>query len=100
MTKAKATKRTPQKSFIMTLGIILLIGSLVITFIGLRLNVNEYQGKLAEKKAEEQQVVAEKERKEAMLESDDKSSYIEQVARENGYVMPDEKVFYEVTPGA
>jgi cell division protein FtsB len=45
--------------------------------------------------------VAENEQLKEIVESDDKSEYIEQVAREQlGFGMPNEKVFYDVTPGA
>lgn len=46
------------------------------------------------KQLEEQQ--AENEELQGVLESDNKDSYIEQKAREKGYVKPDEEVFYDV----
>lgn len=99
MAKAKAKKQT--KSFILTLGLILLIGYFVITFVGLQLERKEKKEILDQKTAEHQQIVAENERLEAVLANEDKSDYMEQIAREKlGYVMPGEKVFYDVTPGA
>ena len=42
-----------------------------------------------------------KNRLQAIVDSDDKGAYMEQVAREKlGFVMPNEKVFYDITPGA
>ena len=56
---------------------------------------------LEQKNVAYQQQLAENERLKSVVESEDKSEYIEQVAREKlGYVMPGEKVFYDVTPGA
>lgn len=99
MAKTKAKKQT--KSFILTLGLILLIGYFVITFVGLQLERKERSDVLQQKTAEHQQIVAENERLEAVLANEDKSDYMEQIAREKlGYVMPGEKVFYDVTPGA
>lgn len=45
------------------------------------------------KQLEEQN--AENDELQGVLESDDKDSYIEQKAREKGYVKPDEDVFYD-----
>lgn len=90
-----------RRSFILTLGLVLLIGYFVITFFSLRLSIKERSSVLEQKNVEYQQQVAENERLKSVVESEDKSEYIEQVAREKlGYVMPGEKVFYDVTPGA
>ena len=100
-TKAKKTKRVQTKSFILTLALVLLIGYFVITFIGLQLDIREKNAELNEKNAAYQQITQENERLESIVQNEDKSSYIEQVAREKlGFVMPGEKVFYDVTPGA
>lgn len=100
-TKAKKTKRVQSKSFILTLALVLLIGYFVITFIGLQLDIREKNAELNEKNAAYQQITQENARLESIVENEDKSSYIEQVAREKlGFVMPGEKVFYDVTPGA
>lgn len=83
------------------MGLVLLIGYFVITFFSLRLSIKERSSVLEQKNVEYQQQVAENERLKSVVESEDKSEYIEQVAREKlGYVMPGEKVFYDVTPGA
>ncbi|MGN1161781.1 MAG: septum formation initiator family protein [Candidatus Fimenecus sp.] len=98
---AQQNRRTRKKSFILTLGLVLLIGYFVITFFSLRLSINERRSVREQKNAAYQQQLAENERLKSVVESDDKSEYIEQVAREKlGYVMPGEKVFYDVTPGA
>ena len=100
-TKAKKTKRVQSKSFILTLALVLLIGYFVITIIGLQLDIREKNAELNEKNAAYQQITQENERLESIVQNEDKSSYIEQVAREKlGFVMPGEKVFYDVTPGA
>ena len=100
-TKAKKTKRVQSKSFILTLALVLLIGYFVITIIGLQLDIREKNAELNEKNAAYQQITQENARLESIVENEDKSSYIEQVAREKlGFVMPGEKVFYDVTPGA
>lgn len=98
---AQKNRRTRKKSFILTLGLVLLIGYFVITFLSLQLSIKERRSVLEQKNVAYQQQVAENERLKSVVESEDKSEYIEQVAREKlGYVMPGEKVFYDVTPGA
>lgn len=98
---AQKNRRTRKKSFILTLGLVLLIGYFVITFFSLRLSIKERRSVWEQKNVAYQQQVAENERLKSIVESEDKSEYIEQVAREKlGYVMPGEKVFYDVTPGA
>lgn len=98
---AQKNRRTRKKSFILTLGLVLLIGYFVITFLSLQLSIKERSSVLEQKNVAYQQQVAENERLKSIVESEDKSEYIEQVAREKlGYVMPGEKVFYDVTPGA
>ena len=98
---AQKNRRTRKKSFILTLGLVLLIGYFVITFLSLQLSIKERSSVLEQKNVAYQQQIAENERLKSIVESEDKSEYIEQVAREKlGYVMPGEKVFYDVTPGA
>ena len=98
---AQKNRRTRKKSFILTLGLLLLIGDFVITFFSLQLSIKERRSVLEQKNVAYQQQLAENERLKSVVESEDKSEYIEQVAREKlGYVMPGEKVFYDVTPGA
>lgn len=83
------------------MGLVLLIGYFVITFFSLRLSIKERRSVWEQKNVAYQQQLAENERLKSIVESEDKSEYIEQVAREKlGYVMPGEKVFYDVTPGA
>ncbi len=97
---AKGTKKKQSKSFILTLGLVLLIGYFVITIIGLQLQIKDSRDELEQKTAEYNEQVAQNDRLQSIVNSDDKSDYMEQVAREQlGFVYKDEKVFYDVTPG-
>ncbi len=99
--KKHASKKVQKRSFILTLGLVLLVGYFLITIVGLQLQRKEAIAELEQKEAEYEQVEAENERLESILVNEDKSEYMEQVAREKlGFVMPGEKVFYDVTPGA
>ncbi len=89
-----------KKSFILTLGTILLVGYFMITIFGLQASLKESRAELEQKTAVLEQVESENDHLQAIVDNEDKSGYIEQVAREKlGYVMPGEKVFYDVTPG-
>lgn len=99
--RAAAPKKKRVRSFILTLGLILLVGSFVISIIGDQLSLRERRTELEQKKAELTQQRAENERLQSVVDDEDKSDYIEKIAREKlGYGMPGEKVFYDITPGA
>ena len=76
------------------------MGYFVITIIGLQLSIKERQDVLEQKNSVYEEQVEQNERLQAIVDSDDKSDYIQQIAREQlGFIMPGEKVFYDVTPG-
>ncbi len=100
MANTKAPKRKQTRSFILTLALVLLVGYFVITIIGLQLSIKERQDVLEQKNAAYEQQLEQNERLQSIVESEDKSEYMEQIAREKlGFIMPGEKVFYDVTPG-
>lgn len=97
----KAPKQKRSRSFILTLGLVLLIGYFVITIIGLQLEIKDRNQVKEQLVAEHEQLLADNDHIESIVNSEDKGEYMEQVAREQlGYVMLGEKVFYDVTPGA
>ena len=101
MANAKKPKHVKPKSFILMLALILLVGYFVITFIGLRLDIAERNAEKDQISETHQQMLEENSELQAIVDSEDKGDYMEEVARDElGYVMPDEKVFYDVTPGA
>ncbi len=101
MAAKKNAPKKQSKSFILTLAMILLVGYFVITIIGHRIAIKDKKDELEQKNQTLQEQYAENERLKSIVDSDDKSEYIEQVAREQlGFGMPDERVFYDVTPGA
>ena len=100
-TNQKSSKRVQSKSFILTLALVLLVGYFVITIIGLQFQIRDAETEKDQLTDALQMQLAENNKLQSIVESEDKSDYIEQVAREKlGYVMPGEKVFYDVTPGA
>lgn len=100
MANTKSPKKKQSRSFILTLGLVLLVGYFVITIIGLQLSIRERKGVLEQMQSAYEQQLEQNDRLQAIVNSEDKSDYIEQIAREKlGFVMPGEKVFYDVTPG-
>ena len=97
----KKTAKKQKNSFILTLALILLAGYFVITIIGHAIEIKKSNAQLEQKQQILEQQLAENAYLKEVVDSDDKSEYIEQVAREQlGFGKPNEKVFYDVTPGA
>lgn len=97
MEKIKNKKR----SFLLTLGLILIFGSFVLSIVQLQITIKARRQVKEQKISAYEQQINKNERLQAIVDNEDKSQYIEQVAREKlGFVKPGEKVFYDVTPGA
>lgn len=98
--KRKTQKRKKQKhSFILTLALLLAVGYFVISFVSTRLEIREKEKEAAAVQAQYEEQCAENERLHNVIDGGDESEYMERVAREKlGYVMPDEKVYYDITP--
>lgn len=99
--KAPAKNKKQSRSFILTLALILVVGYFIITIIDLQLEIRDRKEVYEQLGNEYEQIVSENNRLQAIVDNEDKSAYMEQVAREKlGFVMPNEKVFYDITPGA
>lgn len=99
--KAPAKKKKQSRSFILSLALVLVVGYFIITIIDLQLEIRERKEVYEQLDNEYEQIVSDNNRLQAIVDNEDKSSYYEQVAREKlGFVMPNEKVFYDITPGA
>lgn len=101
MANKKSSKKKQSKSFILTLALILVFGYFVITIIDLQLEIHDRKEVYNQLDYKYQQIVTNNQRLQSVVDSDDKGDYMEQVAREQlGFVLPNEKVFYDITPGA
>lgn len=96
---SRSEKQKPKRSFILILGLILIIGSFTITIVSKQLDIREKRQEQAQKQQALEQQLRENEYKQSVLDSDDKSDFMEQEARKHGYGYPNEKVFYDITPG-
>lgn len=96
---AKRKRKKQKHSFILSLALLLAVGYFVISFVSTQLDIREKEKEAAALQEHITQQVAENERLQAVVDGGDESEYIERVAREKlGYVMPDEKVYYDITP--
>lgn len=96
--KAKPKKKQ-KHSFLLTLALLLLAGYFVISFVSAQLDIREKEKEAARIQARVEQQQQENARLQAVVDGGDEDAYIERVAREKlGYVMPDEKVYYDITP--
>ena len=97
--KKKNAKNEQKFSFILLIGLLFMVGYFAISFVNIRLNIRQREKQVAELKAELEQQLAENDRLQGVLDGEDQEEYIERIAREKlGYVMPGEKVYYNVTP--
>ncbi len=100
--KAKKKKGKAKHSFILTLLLVLAVGYFTISLIDTQLKIKEREKTAEQVSAQYEQQLAENERLQKVADGGGGSQedYIERVAREKlGYVMPDEKVYYDITPG-
>ena len=71
----------------------------MITIVSKQLEIREKKQEKAQKEQALEQQLNENEYIKSVLDSDDKSAFLEQEARKQGYGYPNEKVFYDITPG-
>lgn len=97
----KRAKAKPKKhSFILSMALLLIAGYFVIGLVQTQLQIREREKRAEEVSAQYEQQLAENKRLQSVVDGGDEKAYIERVAREKlGYVMPDEKVYYDITPG-
>lgn len=96
---SRSESKKPKRSFILILGLILIIGSFTITIVSKQLEIREKKQEKAQKQQALEQQLHENQYKQSVLDDDDKSDFLEQEARKLGFGYPNEKVFYDITPG-
>ncbi|NLL62693.1 MAG: hypothetical protein GX241_00365 [Ruminococcaceae bacterium] len=98
------TKKTQTKknsfSIILTIAIIGLMGYFVISLISLQIEIRDRQQQVDAANQIKQEKELENKELERFLAEGDESSYIERVARDVlGYVLPGERVYYDISSG-
>lgn len=99
-TNIKQKKEKKKFSFILAVGLILLAGYFMISFVYTRVEIRERQ-KVAEEVSLQNEKQNEDNVKLQAVIDGDKSEYMEKIAREElGYGKVGEKFFYDITPGS
>ena len=99
--KAKTKKRKRPGGILVTVMVLAVSFYLLVTFINLQLDIQEKKANLSALSKQYTQQVAENDELSALINSNDKKALMERVAREKrGYVYPDERVYYDITPGS
>lgn len=93
-------KKNNTTSFILTVAIIAFIGYFVISCVSLQLERSEKAAEVAQAQQVLQEKTEENEELENVLSESDHSAYIEKIARDVlGYVLPGERVYYNISTG-
>ena len=71
-----------------------------IRFVKAQSEINAKQAQLTELESIYESQIAENEELEAAIKDGDKKELAEEYARKKGYVMPDERVYVDITPGS
>ncbi len=86
------------KSFILTLATIAMVGYFVISLVSLQFQINEKSKEVETAKQTLASVQAENDELKELAEEEDEKTYMERIARDVlGYVLPGESVYYDVS---
>lgn len=100
-TNKKANTQNRPYGIIITVITLTAFLYLIFTFASLRSDMNEKKAKLLELSAQYEQQVAENDELQKLIDDGNEKQYIEHIARQQrGYVYPDERVYYDITPGS
>lgn len=92
-----ASKRKHSKIMIVAVAVVVLCAGAVYGF--LRIDIKKKEMTLEALNAEYQEISADNEEMNSLINDPDEEKLYEHLARERGYVYPDEKIYYDVTPG-
>ncbi len=96
----KKKEQKSSRSFVLTLAIIAMMGYFIISLISLQIEIRDKQQEVENAKTVQQEKTLENEELEQFLANGDESAYIERVARDVlGYVLPGERVYYDISSG-
>lgn len=93
------TKSTGRRSIILVFFVIAILSFSIGLYAWLNIDTNDKRVQLDSLNAQLQQLQQENQEIDYLINNADEAELYEHLARERGYVYPDEKVFYDVTPG-
>lgn len=93
------TKTTGRRSVILFLFFFILLAFSIGFFAWLKIDANEKQIQLEALNVQLEELQKDNEQVNYYINEADEAELYEHLARERGYVYPDEKVYYNITPG-
>lgn len=102
MAKAKKAKNAKKKNSTSIIAVIvcsLVLLYLVVSIVKIQIDINKKEAELAALQSTYESQVAENEALEEAVSQGDEEELIKEYARKKGYVMPDERVYVDITPG-
>lgn len=93
----KAEKKVSWKRWVILAVMTVVFGYSLFSVINNAADINRLKAQSAECQAQYEQQISDNEKIKAILNSDSKDEYIEQKAREKGYVKSGETVFYDIS---
>jgi cell division protein FtsB len=100
MAKEKKKNQLNSRSVIVIVLCFVLLLYMGIRFVTKQSEINAKQAYIAERESVLESLVAENEEVSAAIKDGDKDELAEEYARKKGYVMPDERVYVDITPGS
>lgn len=98
-TKKKKNQLKPHSVLVIVLCFVILL-YMGIRFIKAQSEINAKEAQLTELESIYESRVSENEELKAAIKDGDKEELAEEYARKKGYVMPDERVYVDITPGS
>lgn len=100
MAKEKKKNQLNSRSVIVIVLCFAVLLYMGIRFIKAQSEINAKEAQLTELESVRESIVAENEEVSAAIKDGDKDELVERYARKKGYVMPDERVYVDITPGS
>ena len=97
--KAKSTKKKSNFSIAVIIFCSAVILYLVVSIVKVQIDINKKEADLAILQSTYESQVAENEILKDAIEKGDEAEIVKEYARKKGYVMPDEHVYKDITPG-
>ncbi len=99
MAKKKSKKKLNNTSIIAIIICSCILLYLVVSIVKTQININKKEAELAALQSTYESQLAENEALEDAVSKGDEAELYEEYARKKGYVMPDERVYVDITPG-
>ena len=100
MAKEKKKNQLNSRSVIVIVLCFVLLLYMGIRFVKAQSEINAKEAQLTELESIYESQIAENEDLKAAIKDGDKKELAEEYARKKGYVMPDERVYVDITPGS